>query len=296
MPKSPLKDYLNTDIALAAATSSAVTLVIVLLVIMLWPDKPVSPSANEAAPATTRENVKKEKQQSSEEEATKPLLDYSHLLARAEDDTAFARAQEYDSIAAYEAYMKLCTRCAHREKSEARIAQLQEEAAAAKEEARLAALEKQRQLEQEQEVAEKESDEPDTAAKAQQVSQANARRIPNVGAVRHIAVNVTGYAPAACMSTLKSELRSAGFNVVGSNPDAVLNVSTSQPRYYEFNWLVSTATGYDIDYSANLMRTGDNRSLFQVASDEDGHDQLDACVEAMENIADDLEDAWEEYH
>ena len=180
---------------------------------------------------------------------------------RLRDDLQYAPAAAARTVDALKAYLGICEVCGHKDEAQQLIAQIEEEA-------RLAAEEAERQRQRAEAIA----------------------KISSMRAVRRMVLTPTGYMPAACARHLRAELAKAGVQLVdASQPhEAILETRLSQPRFWRSFW----AAGWLTNHSCQVRRWGDDKVLFICKKDnENGGTALKACTDAVENIADDIDDA-----
>lgn len=110
--------------------------------------------------------------------------------------------------------------------------------------------------------------------------------------MRLFRVKTRGYMDATCKSALREEMRDLGLrDVDGSKASARLHIYMSQPVYYQSRFGPFTTSGYRIQYRGEVMRRGDNVRLFYTQGTEDGDDRSEACIDALDEIFDALDDA-----
>jgi hypothetical protein len=113
-------------------------------------------------------------------------------------------------------------------------------------------------------------------------------RVKGVGSARNLVLDLSGYMPGSCSAQLRKELGEYGRRAVQMTDDydAILSVTISTPRFFQGYW----AAGWRTNYSAKLFRRGDRKLLWSGGAEEDGTSQVDACEDAVEEIAERLFD------
>lgn len=110
--------------------------------------------------------------------------------------------------------------------------------------------------------------------------------------MRLFRVKTSGYMDSYCRSELREEMQDLGLRETdAAQASARLLIHMSKPVYYQSRFGPFTSSGYRIQFQAEVLRRGDNVRLFYTRGVEDGDDKTEACVDALDEIFDDLDDA-----
>ena len=113
-------------------------------------------------------------------------------------------------------------------------------------------------------------------------------RVKGVGSARNLVLGLSGYMPGSCAADLRKALGKKGRRIVSKSDDydAIFAINLSTPVYWNNGWVA----GYKTRYSAKLLRRGDDRVLWSRSDSENGHSQVDACEDAVDEIVDKMLD------
>ncbi|GEM_PF-2976472 len=137
------------------------------------------------------------------------------------------------------------------------------------------------------------NNEPDRPVPLAQEPPAIDKQVPkNLRSARRWLVKTQGYMDAECLEALIQELDDLKIQVVGrrADPDITLTVTMNSPEYYSGSFGPFRYSGYSIHFRAEAVRNSDNIRLFYSHGEEEGDDRSESCVDAVDEIADDLED------
>lgn len=113
-------------------------------------------------------------------------------------------------------------------------------------------------------------------------------RVKGAGSARRLVLDLSGYMPGGCRARLMKELGEYGRRAVEMTDDydAILSVTVATPRFFQGYW----SAGWRTNYNAKLYRRGDRKVLWSGGAEEDGTSQVDACEDAVEEVAERLFD------
>ncbi len=115
----------------------------------------------------------------------------------------------------------------------------------------------------------------------------------NLRDVKRWRLETQGYMDAECREELLEELEDFGIVIVGPGEEAAITliVTMNTPEFYTTLVGPFRFTGFNIQYRAEAIRKRDNIRLFYTSGEEAADDRSESCVDAVDEIGDELDDA-----